>query len=66
MGGFQLLPMAIIFDLNLILHDMHVRYGPSIYLVPLIFIADRHLAHCILVQNSGTSLWTGTDTSSWL
>ncbi|XP_066329024.1 cytochrome P450 89A2-like [Miscanthus floridulus] len=46
-----------IFDLAPLLRDMHARYGPVISLRlarTLVFVADRRLAHRILVQGGAT------------
>ncbi|KAG0531237.1 hypothetical protein BDA96_04G006500 [Sorghum bicolor] len=46
-----------IFDLAPLLRDLHARYGPVISLRlfrTLVFVADRHLAHRVLVQGGAT------------
>ncbi|RCV44658.1 hypothetical protein SEVIR_9G394900v4 [Setaria viridis] len=46
-----------IFDLGPILRELHTRYGPVIsvrHFRTVVFVADRHIAHRVLVQGGAT------------
>uniref|UniRef100_A0ACD5Z8N0 Uncharacterized protein n=1 Tax=Avena sativa TaxID=4498 RepID=A0ACD5Z8N0_AVESA len=46
-----------VFHLGPLLRDLHARYGPVVSVRlsrTVVFVADRHIAHCVLVQGGST------------